>query len=101
MGEEEARSLRHNYIGTEHILVGLLREEHGLAARVLESHAVTVERVRTQVVGIVASGEVLSWGRSRSRAQAKQVLETALGEAHSLGHDYVATEHVPARTASR
>ena len=52
--QEEARSLRHNYIGTEHILVGLLREEQGLAARVLESHAVTVERVRAQVVRIVA-----------------------------------------------
>ena len=92
--QQEARGLRHNYIGTEHILFGLLREGHGLAARVLDSHGVTVERVRTQVVRIVASGEAPSAGQIPFTPQAKQVLETALGEAHSLGHDDVATEHI-------
>src|SRR3954453_8177818 len=57
LAQEEARTLKHNYIGTEHILLGLLREEEGLAARVLESLDITVERVRAQVVRIVGSGE--------------------------------------------
>src|SRR3712207_9335450 len=57
LAQEEARILKHNYIGTEHILLGLLREEEGLAARVLESLDITVERVRAQVVRIVGSGE--------------------------------------------
>jgi hypothetical protein len=92
--QEEARGLRDGYIGTEHILIGLLREEQGLAARVLESHGVTVERVRAQVVRIVASGEEPSSGQIPFTPQAKQVLETALREALSLGHDDVATEHV-------
>ncbi len=58
LAQEEARMLNHNYIGTEHILLGLLREEEGLAARVLESLDITVERVRAQVVRIVGSGRV-------------------------------------------
>ena len=60
LAQEEARTLKHNYIGTEHILLGLLREEEGLAARVLESLDITVERVRSQVVRIVGSGEEVS-----------------------------------------
>src|ERR671919_2791015 len=71
LAQEEARTLKHNYIGTEHILLGLLREEEGLAARVLESLDITVERVRSQVVRIVGSGEALS-----------------------LGHNYIGTEHI-------
>src|ERR687887_587345 len=71
LAQEEARTLKHNYIGTEHILLGLLREEEGLAARVLESLDITVERVR-----------------------AKVVLELALREALSLGHNYIGTEHI-------
>jgi ATP-dependent Clp protease ATP-binding subunit ClpC len=67
LAQEEARTLKHNYIGTEHILLGLLREEEGLAARVLESLDITVERVRAQVVRIVGSGEEVTSGRSRSR----------------------------------
>ena len=66
--QEEARTLKHNYIGTEHILLGLLREEEGLAARVLESLDITVERVRAQVVRIVGSGEEVDVrARFRSR----------------------------------
>jgi ATP-dependent Clp protease ATP-binding subunit ClpA len=92
--QEEARGLRHNYIGTEHILLGLLREQQGLAGRVLESLGLTVERVRAQVVRIGGSGEEPSLGQIPITPQAKQVLEMAPGEALSLGHDYVATEHV-------
>ncbi len=92
--QQEARGLRHNYIGTEHILLGLLREEQGLAARVLESLGLTVERVRAQVVRIVGSGEEPSLGQIPFTPHAKKVLEMALHEALSLGHDYIATEHV-------
>jgi ATP-dependent Clp protease ATP-binding subunit ClpA len=92
--QEEARGFQHNYIGTEHILLGLLREEQGLAARVLESFGLTVERVRAQVVRIVGSGEEPSSGQIPFTPQAKKVLEMALHEALSLGHDYIATEHV-------
>src|SRR5512145_2787118 len=63
LAQEEARTLKHNYIGTEHILLGLLREEEGLAARVLESLDITVERVRAQVVRIVGSGEEVTSGQ--------------------------------------
>src|SRR5919199_1327867 len=66
LAQEEARTLKHNYIGTEHILLGLLREEEGLAARVLESLDITVERVRAQVVRIVGSGEEVTSGKIRN-----------------------------------
>lgn len=92
--QEEARGLQHNYIGTEHLLLGLLREEQGLAARVLASLGVTVEQVRAQVVRIAGAGEEPSSGQIPFTPQAKQVLEMALGEALSLGHDDIATEHV-------
>jgi ATP-dependent Clp protease ATP-binding subunit ClpC len=75
--QEEARGLKNDYIGTEHILVGLLREEHGLAARALESHGVTLERVRVLVVRIVASGKEPRSGQIPFTPQAKQMLETA------------------------
>lgn len=91
---EEARDLRHDYTGTEHLLLGLLREEHGLAARVLKSLGVTVEHVRAQVVRIVGAGEEPTSGQIPFTPQATQVLETALGEALSLCHDYIATEHI-------
>jgi hypothetical protein len=94
LGQEEARGLQHNYIATEHILLGLLREEQGLAARVLRSHGVTVERVRSQVVRIVGSGELPSSGQIPFTPQTKKVIETASNEALSLGHDDIATEHV-------
>jgi hypothetical protein len=96
LAQKEARSpeLKHNYIGTEHILLGLLGEEQGLAARVLESYGVTVERVRPQVVTIVGSGEEPGSGPIPFTPQASEVLETARREALSLGHDYVATEHI-------
>ena len=92
--QEEARTLRHDYIGTEHLLLGLLREDEGLAARVLESLDITIERVRGQVVRIVGSGEEITSGQIPFTPRAKKVLEMALREALSLGHNYIGTEHI-------
>src|SRR6202142_1185857 len=92
LAQEEARTLKHNYIGTEHILLGLLREEEGLAARVLESLDITVERVRAQVVRIVGSGEEVTSGQIPFTRRAKKGLERALREALRLGQNYIGTE---------
>jgi ATP-dependent Clp protease ATP-binding subunit ClpC len=94
LAQEEARTLKHNYIGTEHILLGLLREEEGLAARVLEGLEITVDDVRAQVVRIVGSGEEVTSGQIPFTPRAKKVLELALREALSLGHNYIGTEHI-------
>jgi hypothetical protein len=94
LAQEEARTLKHSYIGTEHILLGLLREEEGVAARVLESLDITVERVRAQVVRIVGSGEEVTSGRIPFTPRAKKVLELALREALNLADDYIGTEHI-------
>ena len=94
LAQEEARTLKHNYIGTEHILLGLLREEEGLAARVLEGLEITVEEVRAQVIRIVGSGEEVTSGQIPFTPRAKKVLELALREALSLGHNYIGTEHI-------
>src|SRR5207248_362122 len=83
--------LKHNYIGTEHILLGLLREEEGLAARVLESLDITVEEVRAQVARIVGQGDEVTTGQIPFTPRAKKVLELALREALSLGHNYIGT----------
>jgi ATP-dependent Clp protease ATP-binding subunit ClpA len=94
LAQEEARGLNHNYIGTEHILLGLLREEAGLAARVLESLGVTLVRVREHVVRIVGSGEEETPGQIPFTPRAKKVLELSLREALSLRHNYIGSEHV-------
>src|SRR3979411_1228095 len=94
LAQEEARTLKHNYIGTEHIGLVLLRGEEGLAAGVLESLDITVERVRGQVVSIVGSGEEVTSGQIPFTPRAKKVLELALREALSLGHNYIGTEHI-------
>jgi len=94
LAQEEARTLKHNYIGTEHILLGLLREEEGLAARVLEGLEITVEDVRAQVIRIVGSGEEVTSGQIPFTPRAKKVLELALREALSLGHNYIGSEHI-------
>jgi len=95
LAQAEARILKHNYIGTEHILLGLLREEEGLlAARVLQSLDITVERVRPEVVRLVASGEEVTSGQMPFTPHSKKVLELALREALSLGHNYIGTEHI-------
>jgi len=94
LAQEEARTLKHDYIGTEHILLGLLRDEEGLAARVLANLEVTIDRVRGQVVRIVGSGKEVASGQIPFTPRAKQVFELALREALSLGHNYIGTEHI-------
>src|SRR5689334_3438753 len=94
LAQDEARALKHNYIGTEHILLGLLREEEGLAARVLDNLDITVEEVRAQVARIVGQGDEVTTGQIPFTPRAKKVLELALREALSLGHNYIGTEHI-------
>jgi ATP-dependent Clp protease ATP-binding subunit ClpA len=94
LAQDEARALRHNYIGTEHLLLGLLREEEGLAARVLESLDVTLEEVRAQVALIIGSGDEVTTGQIPFTPRGKKVLELALREALSIGHNHIGTEHI-------
>lgn len=94
LGQDEARAMKHHYIGTEHILLGLLREEEGLAARVLESLDLTADEVRVRVVRIVHEGDEVVEGQIPFTPRARKVLELALREALSLGHNYIGTEHV-------
>jgi ATP-dependent Clp protease ATP-binding subunit ClpC len=92
--QEEARALGHNYIGTEHLLLGLLREAEGLGGRVLELLGVTLEEVRGQVEQIVGRGGETRPGQIPFTPRAKKVLEQALREAIGLGHNHIGTEHV-------
>ena len=94
LAQEEARNLRHNYIGTEHLLLGLLREADGVAARVLGSLEVTLDEVRAEITRIVGEGDSESQGQIPFTPRAKKVLEFALREALSLGHNYIGTEHI-------
>ncbi len=94
LAQEEARMLRHNYIGTEHLLLGLLREADGVAARVLGTLEVNLEEVRGEVTRIVGEGDHESQGQIPFTPRAKKVLELALREALSLGHNYIGTEHI-------
>lgn len=95
LAKEEARTLNHNYIGSEHILLGLLREEEGLAARVLEAMGLQVERVRDRVIEIVGMPDSSgSESQLPFTPRARKILELALREALSLGHNYIGTEHV-------
>jgi ATP-dependent Clp protease ATP-binding subunit ClpC len=94
LAQDEARGLGHNYIGTEHLLLGLLREEEGIAARVLEARKVDLDVVRAEVSRIVGIGEALETGQVSFTPRAKRVLELSLKEALALGHDWIGTEHV-------
>jgi ATP-dependent Clp protease ATP-binding subunit ClpC len=95
LAQEEARAFDHHHIGTEHLLLGLLREEEGVAARVLGSLDITIEAVRDQVgVQIVAPGEGPTAGQVPFTPRAKRVLELALRESLSLGNNYIGTEHL-------
>ena len=87
LAQEEARVLRHNYIGTEHLLLGLLREADGVAARVLGTLEVSLEEVRGEIQRIVGEGEHEAQGQIPFTPRAKKVLELALREALSLGHN--------------
>jgi ATP-dependent Clp protease ATP-binding subunit ClpA len=94
LAQDEARGLRHNYIGTEHLLLGLLREEEGLAARVLDSLDVTLWEVRDQVARIIGEGEEATSGQIPFTPRAKKVLELSLREAKALRHTHIGTEHI-------
>ncbi|MHB0979154.1 MAG: ATP-dependent Clp protease ATP-binding subunit [Thermoleophilia bacterium] len=94
LAQEEARDLKHNYIGTEHLLLGLLREGDGVAARVLGTLDVSLEDVRGEIMRIVGEGEHETQGQIPFTPRAKKVLELALREALSLGHNYIGTEHI-------
>lgn len=94
MAQDESRRLGHGYIGTEHILLGLLREEEGIAARVLDGMDVTLEEVRAEVDRIVERGEPASTAQIPFTPRAKRTLELALEEAVALGHHHIGTEHV-------
>jgi ATP-dependent Clp protease ATP-binding subunit ClpA len=94
LAQEEARGLVHNYIGTEHILLGLLRINDNVVAQVLESLDVSLERTRSQVQQLVGAGEEATSGQIPFTPRAKKVLELALREALSLGHNYIGPEHI-------
>jgi hypothetical protein len=94
LAQTEARELKHDQIGTEHLLLGLLRNEDRLAARVLTSLGVTLDRVRVLVVEDVGVGDETPTGQIPFTPRAKKVLELALREALSLGHNYIGTEHI-------
>jgi ATP-dependent Clp protease ATP-binding subunit ClpC len=94
LAQAEAKAFKHNYIGTEHLLLGLLREEEGLAARVLESLDIELDEVRAQVVRIVGEGDEVVAGQIPFTPRAKKILEWSLREALELGHNYIGTEHV-------
>ncbi|MFQ5966859.1 MAG: ATP-dependent Clp protease ATP-binding subunit [Acidimicrobiia bacterium] len=94
LAQEEARLLNHNYIGTEHILLGLIHEGEGVAARALESLGINLESVRQEVVEIIGQGQQAPSGHIPFTPRAKKVLELSLREALQLGHNYIGTEHI-------
>ena len=94
LAQEEARLLNHNYIGTEHILLGLIHEHEGVAAKALESLDISLESVRGQVEEIIGPGAKPPEGHIPFTPRAKRVLELSLREALQLGHNYIGTEHV-------
>jgi ATP-dependent Clp protease ATP-binding subunit ClpC len=94
LAQEEARMLNHNYIGTEHILLGLIHEGEGVAAKGLESLGISLEAVRAQVEEIIGQGQQAPSGHIPFTPRAKKVLELSLREALQLGHNYIGTEHI-------
>jgi hypothetical protein len=94
LAQEEARSLDHNWIGTEHILLGLMREGDGVAAKTLESLGISLDAVRQQVEEIIGRGQQPPSGHIPFTPRTKKVLELALRESLQLGHNYIGTEHI-------
>jgi ATP-dependent Clp protease ATP-binding subunit ClpA len=94
LAQEEARMLSHDYIGTEHILLGLIHEGEGVAAKALESLGISLEAVRQQVEEIIGQGKQAPSGHIPFTPRAKKVLELSLREALQLGHNYIGTEHI-------
>jgi ATP-dependent Clp protease ATP-binding subunit ClpC len=94
LAQEEAKMLNHNYIGTEHILLGLIHEGEGVAAKALESMGISLDSVREQVTDIIGTGQQQPTGHIPFTPRAKKVLELSLREALQLGHNYIGTEHI-------
>jgi ATP-dependent Clp protease ATP-binding subunit ClpA len=94
LAQQEARMLDHNYIGTEHLLLGLIHEGQGVAAKALESLGISLEAVRQQVEEIIGRGQQVPSGHIPFTPRAKKVLELSLREALQLGHEYIGTEHI-------
>ena len=94
LAQEEARLLNHNYIGTEHILLGLIQEGDGVAARALQSLGISLDAVRARVEDIIGRGDEQSPSHIPFTPRAKKVLELSLREALQLGHNYIGTEHI-------
>jgi ATP-dependent Clp protease ATP-binding subunit ClpC len=94
LAQEEAMLLNHNYIGTEHLLLGLIHEDEGVAARALQSLDVSLDAVRTEVREIIGEGTAPPMGHIPFTPRAKKVLELSLREALQLGHNYIGTEHI-------
>ena len=94
LAQEEAKLLKHNYIGTEHILLGLIHEGEGIAAKALEGMDISLEQVRDQVTEIIGEGQQAPSGHIPFTPRAKKVLELSLREALQLGHTYIGTEHI-------
>jgi ATP-dependent Clp protease ATP-binding subunit ClpC len=94
LAQEEARMLDHDHVGTEHVLLGLIHEGSGLAARVLEALRIRPEVVRERVEEAIGRGEQAPSGHIPFTPQAKELLRLALQESRDLGHSYVGTEHI-------
>jgi ATP-dependent Clp protease ATP-binding subunit ClpC len=94
LAQDEARMLKHNYIGTEHILLGLIHEGEGVAAEALESLGISLDAVRQQVEEIIGQGQQAPSGHIPFTPRAKKVLELSLRESLQLGHNYIGTEHI-------
>ncbi|MEV0998776.1 Clp protease N-terminal domain-containing protein, partial [Nonomuraea sp. NPDC050202] len=94
LAQEEARTLNHNFIGTEHLLLGLIHEGKGVAAQALKSLGVSIDGVRLQIEEIIGQGRPAESGHIPFTARAKRVLELSVREALQLGHDYIGTEHL-------
>ena len=94
LAQEEARMLNHNYIGTEHLLLGLIHEGEGVAATALESLGISLEEVRQNVEEMIGRGQHELSGHIPFTPRTKKVLELSLRESQQLGHDYIGTEHI-------
>ena len=94
LAQEEARMFDHNYVGTEHLLLGLIRENEGVAAKALESLGISLDVVRQQIEEIIGHGQQEPSGHIPFTKRAKKALEMSLRESVQLGHDYIGTEHI-------
>src|SRR5215216_3168181 len=94
LAQDQARRLHHDYIGTEHLLLGLLAETDGVAAKVLDAMGVRIAAVEADLVAIIGRGEVEPSGHIPFTPRAKKVLELSLREALQLGHRHIGTEHI-------